>query len=344
MKKRFFVITVMSFFVAGFVALPVFAEDASMMKNKTAKYMSKYKRPEIMLHDAMRMLWEQHVMWTRLVVIDIVDGLGSQANDTARLLKNYEDMEDALKPFYGVDAAEEFGDLMKTHLTTAAELVQAAKDGDTVKATDAEKRWYANADDLAMFLSKANKKWWPKKAVQDMLYEHLKMTKEEAVARITKDYPADSMAYDKIEKQAIMMADALSDGLIKQFPAKFNSNANGWERYKEPPIPTVKSRNDKILGRILVATNGMTLYTTKNDSKNMSNCYDACAQNWPPLLVTGKPIKSTSVKGDVKTIKRTDGTLQVTYKGWPLYYWIGDKAVGDTMGQGVGSIWYVVKP
>jgi predicted lipoprotein with Yx(FWY)xxD motif len=344
MKKRFFIVILIFLFMAGFEIIPAFAENQSMeKKDAKIKYMAKYKRSEILLHDTMRMLWEQHVMWTRMVIIDIADGLASQANDTARLLKNYDDMEDALKPFYGVEKAEEFGELMKAHLTIAAELVQAAKNGDSAATADAEKRWYANADSLAGFFNKVNKKLWQKKAVQDMFYEHLKMTKDEAVARLNKDYSTDSMTYDAIEKQAIMMADALSDGLIKQFPAKFNSNTVGWENYKEPSI---KVMSDATLGNIIVAHNNMTLYTTNNDSKNMSNCYGVCAQNWPPFTLAEKekPVKNQKIKGDLKIIKRTDGMMQVSYKGWPLYFWIGDKKEGDTTGNGVNGVWSVVTP
>lgn|GEM_PF-1711313 len=343
MKKIFFIISLTSFFVVGFAIAPAFAESpAMMMKDMVKKYMPKYKKSEIMLHDTMRMLWEQHVMWTRMVIIDITDDVFSRKDaDTKRLLKNYADMADALKPFYGVKKAEEFGELMEDHLTIAAELVQMQKIGNPIYVSDVERRWYTNADELAVFLNKANPKFWSKKSLQDMLYNHLKMTREEAIARINRNSSADIAIYDAIEVQALVMADILSDGLIKQFPKKFNSNSKGWENYKEPDV---KVLSNTVLGGIVVAGNGMTLYTTKNDAKNMSNCYGVCAQNWPPFILSGKLVKNPDMKGNLETIRRTDGMIQITYQGWPLYFWIGDKKKGDITGNGVNDVWSVVTP
>ncbi len=99
------------------------------------------------------------------------------------------------------------------------------------------------------------------------------------------------------------------------------------------------------LGDVLVGPNGRTLYMFTKDTKNTSNCYEACATNWPPLLTDIAPIADTGVtRGLLGTTKRTDGKLQVTYAGMPLYYWVNDKAAGDVTGQKVGEVWWVVAP
>lgn len=175
----------------------------------------------VMLKNGMRQLWEEHITWTRLVILAIADNVPGADQATNRLLRNYTDMENALELYYGNDSSKKFGELMKGHLTTAAELVTAAKAQDAAKAADAEKRWYENADQLADFLSKANPSNWPKENITDMLYEHLRLTKQEAVDRLNKNYDDDIETFDKIHDQALMMADALSDGIIKQFPDKF---------------------------------------------------------------------------------------------------------------------------
>jgi predicted lipoprotein with Yx(FWY)xxD motif len=99
------------------------------------------------------------------------------------------------------------------------------------------------------------------------------------------------------------------------------------------------------LGPFLVDSQDMTLYLYTKDTPNTSNCYNSCAAAWPPLLTTGAPTGGTGVDASLLgTTQRTDGTTQVTYHGWPLYYWIKDKAAGDTTGQGVQNVWYVIDP
>ncbi len=99
------------------------------------------------------------------------------------------------------------------------------------------------------------------------------------------------------------------------------------------------------LGAFLVDANAMTLYLFTNDSPNTSTCYDQCAINWPPLLTAEALVAGEGVDASkFDTITRTDGTSQVTYNGWPLYYFVNDVAPGDVSGQGVGSVWWVVSP
>jgi predicted lipoprotein with Yx(FWY)xxD motif len=99
------------------------------------------------------------------------------------------------------------------------------------------------------------------------------------------------------------------------------------------------------LGEFLVDAEGMTLYLFTNDSENTSNCYDDCATAWPPLLTDGELVAGEGLDASLLGVtERTDGTTQVTYGGWPLYYWVKDEAPGDTTGQDVGEVWYVVSP
>ena len=107
---------------------------------------------------------------------------------------------------------------------------------------------------------------------------------------------------------------------------------------------TVQVAKDPKLGSFLVDSKGMTLYLYTKDTPNTSNCYDQCATNWPPLYADGNPTAPADVPGTLGVTTRKDGKKQVTYNGWPLYYWVKDTKPGDTTGQGVGNVWYVLEP
>jgi predicted lipoprotein with Yx(FWY)xxD motif len=113
-----------------------------------------------------------------------------------------------------------------------------------------------------------------------------------------------------------------------------------------PGDVTVQVSKDASLGDILVDGKGMTLYLFTKDQANVSNCYDQCAVNWPPLLVAaGKDAAAgQGVTGQLGAIERKDGSRQVTYNGLPLYYYIKDTKAGDTTGQNVGQVWFIVHP
>ena len=97
------------------------------------------------------------------------------------------------------------------------------------------------------------------------------------------------------------------------------------------------------LGDVLVGADGMTLYMFDPDEQGEATCYDDCATAWPPLTVEGEPVAGEGVdEGKLGTTERTDGTTQVTYDGWPLYYWAQDAEPGDTTGQGVNDVWWVL--
>ncbi len=93
-------------------------------------------------------------------------------------------------------------------------------------------------------------------------------------------------------------------------------------------------------GDALVNSEGMSLYVYDKDEKGKSNCYDRCAQNWPPLMAE----KGTSAEGDWSVIERNDGSFQWAYKGAPLYTWVKDTKPGDATGDGVGGVWKLARP
>ena len=172
------------------------------------------------LSNHLRLLWEQHVVWTRLTIISIVFGLPDVDLVTNRLLRNPKDFEALLRPLYGDRVASRFADLFTSHLVIAAELVNAAKAGDTRAAADAEKRWYANADEIAAFLGSINP-YWSVQQWKNMLHGHLALTKSEAVNMINGNYAESIILFDQIEEQALEMADVMTCGIIRQFPNYF---------------------------------------------------------------------------------------------------------------------------
>jgi hypothetical protein len=176
---------------------------------------------EVVFRSEMRRLWEDHITWTRLFIVSAVAGLPDTGPTAERLLQNQADIGNAIKPFYGEAAGDQLTALLRDHILIAADLVTAAKAGDTAAFEAAHARWYANADDIAAFLASANPHHWPQAEMAAMMREHLDLTLQEAGARLSGDWEADIAAYDAIHLQALQMADMLSDGIISQFPRAF---------------------------------------------------------------------------------------------------------------------------
>jgi hypothetical protein len=197
---------------------------------------------------ALRQLWTDHIQWTRGYIIEAVDrtpisahlvaiagnpigdlatALGGaiqllSAADAAavRLLKNQEDIGDAIKPYYGNDAGNGLTKLLKEHIVIAVNLVENAKSGDQSAFASNDKKWDDNIREIARFLAGANPAW-PEADVYDLLNQHLQLTKGEVTARLTKNWAADVKASDDLLVEAMVIADTLYDGLVAQFPDRF---------------------------------------------------------------------------------------------------------------------------
>ena len=177
------------------------------------------------LQAAMRKLWEDHITWTRVFIISAAADLPDKDAATKRLLQNQVDIGNAIKPYYGAAAGDQLTALLKDHILISADVVAAAKANDKAKLDAANARWFANADQIAAFLSKANPKNWPEAEMKTMMHDHLILTTNEAVARLHGDWAADVAAYDAVHQQILQMADMLAMGIAKQFPAKVQSDS-----------------------------------------------------------------------------------------------------------------------
>jgi len=166
-------------------------------------------------------LWEQHVAWTRMAIVSFAAGLPNLSSTEARLLRNQVDIGNAIKPFYGAAAGTKLTALLKTHILQAVTVLKAAKAGDKPQLNAALKAWYANADQIAAFLSHANAQHWPLAATKMMMKNHLDLTTKEAVDELGGHWAASVADYDKVENEILMMSHTLAQGIIDQFPTRF---------------------------------------------------------------------------------------------------------------------------
>ena len=167
-----------------------------------------------------RLLWMEHVNWTRMTITSIVFQLPDLPFVQKRLLQNATDLGNCLRPFYGDQIADHYAKLIQEHLVIAAELVTAAVKGDTNTVNAKEKEWYKNADEIVLFLSNINP-YLSKDALQEMFYKHLELTKKEAVTMIQKDYQADIEIFDEIVAEALAMSDLIASAIVMQFFYRF---------------------------------------------------------------------------------------------------------------------------
>ena len=172
------------------------------------------------LRQDMRKLWTDHVVWTRQYIVAAVDDRPDKDAAAKRLLKNQEDIGAAIAPFYGQENAAKLTELLKEHITIAVDLVEAAKAADDARFQEINANWQRNGDEIADFLSAANSHW-PQATLREMMAMHLSTTIDLAQARLEKNWERDVQAFDAVYDHILQMADALSEGIIAQFPERF---------------------------------------------------------------------------------------------------------------------------
>lgn len=173
-----------------------------------------------LLRRSMEKLCADHAMWTRQFIVSAVAGVGDAELAEQRLLKNQEDIGNAMIPFYGLEVGEHFAKLLKDQVVIVANIVKAATARNDAKVKELDKQWHAKTDEIATFLSTANPNV-DKDALMSMFNKHRELTTQELTYRLKVDWKSDITNFDQLLEQARMMGKTLADDIIKQFPHHF---------------------------------------------------------------------------------------------------------------------------
>jgi hypothetical protein len=193
---------------------------SAVAQSRSSKASMAHTDAAAILKQDMRKLWTDHVVWTRDYIVAAVGDQPDAQAAAGRLMKNQDAIGTAIAKYYGAAAGQQLTTLLKQHIAIAVDLIKAAKAGDKAAQQQADAKWQQNGVEIADFLSKANSNW-PRTTLVEMMKKHLATTTDEVVARLTKNWDGDVAAFDAVYDHILHMSDALSDGIVKQFPDKF---------------------------------------------------------------------------------------------------------------------------
>jgi hypothetical protein len=176
---------------------------------------------EIRLYTSMRRLWTDHMQYTYTTVDAFFNNPDALQPTLARLLRNQRETGDAFIPYYGKAAGDHLGDLLTTHIKLAVPVLEAAQAGDEIALNKALDDWYANAAEIADFLTVLNPRYWPNSVMQPLWKKHITQTTAYSVDLLKGDYARSIKDYDKAFDHMMVLSDILSQGIIGQFPNRF---------------------------------------------------------------------------------------------------------------------------
>lgn len=175
---------------------------------------------EVDLLKQMNLVWEQNIMWTRMLLISIAENLKDLDATEARLLQNPKDIANVFRTYYGNTTANTIENLLTEHLKIGKDLIVALKNNNQKLASELNTKWYKNADQMAVAFSSINP-FYPKETVRQMFYNHLKLTSDEVSARLKGNYTADIKAFDIVQNEILEMSQFFVDGIVRQFSNLF---------------------------------------------------------------------------------------------------------------------------
>ncbi|SFT21357.1 glycosyltransferase [Paenibacillus sp. BC26] len=216
MKKQLLSLTLVCVLLGLWLA-PLSASAANQDHHA---HQMRYTQSMVNLNKELRKLWGDHVYWTRAYIVSAIEGVADRDKVLERLLRNQQDLGNAIKPYYGEKAGNKLAELLREHILIAGQVLEAAKTGNQADLEKYNQAWYRNADDIAKFLSGANPNWTHKE-IKSMMDRHLQLITVAVTARLKKDYNGDIAAFDAGLTHMLMFADILSQGIIAQFPDKF---------------------------------------------------------------------------------------------------------------------------
>ena len=222
MKSNLIIVVIVALIIGGVIGyyfgkstMPVSQPGAtqSVAINQNQKILA--------LNQALRKLWAEHMQYTYLTVDSFFHNQKSLQANLDRLLQNQKDIGAAIVPYYGQAAGDKLTSLLITHINQAVPVLKAAQTGDKTALDKALADWYANAEEIAVFLSSANPKNWPESVTKQMLRKHIDTTIPYAVDLLKGNYAQALKDYDIAFQHMMELADALTTGIVNQFPDKF---------------------------------------------------------------------------------------------------------------------------
>lgn len=209
--------------VAGYGVAGV-PEAAAAPSAGTAAHSARHEgdvQKKIKLYTAMRELLTDHMQWTYATVDAFFHNPDALQPNLERLLRNQTEIGNAFVPYYGKAAGNRLGSLLTTHIQQSVPVLQAAQAGDKAALQKALADWYANAQEIADFLTQLNPHHWPRSVMRPMWRTHIDQTTVYATDLLRGDYAKAIKDYDKAFDHMMMLSDTLSKGIIAQFPDRF---------------------------------------------------------------------------------------------------------------------------